>query len=65
MLNCHNATKLMSESQERPLSMMERISLKLHLMMCTGCKNFEDQMDAMRFITRTYAKRKNDQADKK
>lgn len=64
MLNCHDATRLMSESQERPLSAMERVSLKLHVMMCSGCHNFKEQMGAMRLMTRTYAKRKNDQADK-
>ena len=59
MLNCRNATRLMSESQERPLSMIERISLKLHLMMCSGCSNFKEQMGAIRLMTRTFAKGRN------
>ncbi len=63
MLNCKNATRLMSESQERPLSAMERMLLRLHVMMCSGCHNFKEQIGAMRLMTRTYAKRKNDQAD--
>lgn len=58
MLNCHDATCLMSESQERSLSLKERASLKFHLMMCSGCRNFKDQMKSLRLITRAYAKGK-------
>ena len=57
-MNCHNATRLMSEAQERPLSVTEKISLKLHLIMCSGCHNFKDQMNTLRSITRAYAKKK-------
>lgn len=59
MLNCHDATRLMSESQERPLSLMQRMSLKLHVSMCSGCKNFNEQMKVVRLMTRSYAKGKN------
>lgn len=64
MMNCHEATRLMSESQERPLSMTERMSLKMHLMMCTGCANFKDQMGTLRVMTRNFAKGKDGQGDK-
>lgn len=64
MLNCRNATKLMSESQDRALTITERMSLKLHIMMCSGCRNFREQMDAIRLMTRSYTKGKHDPADK-
>ena len=64
MLNCKNATRLMSESQERPLSIIERMSLKLHMMMCSGCSNFKEQMGVIRSMTRAYAKGKNEQEKK-
>ena len=57
-MNCRNATRLMSEEQERPLSVTEQISLKLHLIMCSGCHNFKEQMNTLRLMTRAYAKRK-------
>lgn len=60
MINCRNATRLLSEAQERPLSITERMSLKLHVVMCSGCQNFKDQMDTLRLMTRAYAKRNND-----
>jgi heterodisulfide reductase subunit B len=65
MLNCHDATRLMSESQERPLSLMERMSLKLHVSMCSGCSNFKEQMGVLRKLTRSYAKGKDEQSEKK
>jgi len=64
MLNCKNATRLMSESQERSLSITERMSLKLHMMMCSGCNNFNEQMGTIRSMTRSYAKGKSEH-DKK
>ena len=60
MMNCRDATRLMSEAQERPLLITERMSLKLHVIMCNGCHNFKDQMNTLRSITRAYAKRKNE-----
>lgn len=47
MLTCKQATKVMSQAQDRPLSLKERLHLRLHLMMCRGCTRFEKQM---RFI---------------
>ncbi len=64
MMNCHEATRLMSASQERKLSMTERMSLKLHLMMCTGCSNFKEQMGSIRLMTRTFAKGKDGRGKK-
>jgi len=56
MLNCHDATRLMSESQEHRLKLKQRWSLRLHLTMCSGCHNFQEQMDALRKMSRAYAK---------
>jgi len=64
MLNCHDATRLLSESQERSLTMSERMSLKLHVMMCKGCENVQEQMGTLRSMMRSYAKRNDEQADK-
>lgn len=56
MLNCREVTRLLSESQDRTLGLTERMTLKLHLMMCTGCRNFGVQMDALRQMARAYVK---------
>jgi hypothetical protein len=65
MMNCREATRLMSESQERKLSVSDRLSLQLHVMMCSGCHNFKRQMGTIRTRTREYAKRRNEQDEKK
>lgn len=54
-MNCQHATKLISESQDRALSMPEKISLKMHLMMCTGCKNFSLQVPFLSKAMKAYA----------
>lgn len=63
MLNCQAVTRLLSESQERQLSLQERMSLRMHLMMCSGCNNFGKQMQTLRHIARAYAKGKNELPD--
>ncbi|HRD89012.1 MAG TPA: zf-HC2 domain-containing protein [Accumulibacter sp.] len=64
MLNCREVTRLLSESQERTLGLSERMSLKVHVLICSGCRNFGKQMDALRQITRAYVKGANERHDK-
>ncbi len=56
MLNCQNATRLISESQEQALSLPEKMSLKMHLMLCSGCKNFSLQIPFLSQTMKAYAK---------
>lgn len=55
-MNCQQATKLISESQERSLSLSEKMSLKVHVMMCSGCKNFSLQVPFLSEAMKAYAK---------
>ncbi|GAA5442752.1 hypothetical protein Misp06_00927 [Microbulbifer sp. NBRC 101763] len=55
MKSCREATRLMSESQERNLNLREQASLKLHLAMCAPCRNFGKQMQVLRRISKSYA----------
>ncbi len=57
MPNCQEATHRLSEAQERKLSLHERLTLNMHLMICSGCRNFSDQMALLRKAARTYAKK--------
>ncbi len=65
MLNCQNVTKLLSEAQERKLLISEKMSLKLHLMMCSGCNHFAQQMPTLRSMARAYTKGKHESKDSK
>lgn len=64
MLNCQNTTRLYSESQERALTLQERMSIKMHVMMCSGCRNFGKQMHTIRQATRAYANGADERVDK-
>ena len=55
-MNCRQATRLLSDAQERELSLMDRAALKIHVLMCSGCRNFSHQMGTLRNMIRTYAK---------
>lgn len=63
MMRCEELARLASERLERALTRRERVSMKFHLMMCVGCRNFANQMIALREISRAYARRQSDRAD--
>ncbi|WP_300452482.1 zf-HC2 domain-containing protein [Accumulibacter sp.] len=63
MLSCKEATRLMSEAQDRPLSRGEKLLLEMHLAMCRGCRNFRTQMDFLRLACRQFMRRWNGQDD--
>ncbi len=54
MMNCNRATRLTSESLERPLQRHERLGLRLHLMMCSGCRCFDQQARQLSAICKAY-----------
>jgi len=55
MLNCKEVTELCSQEMERSLGLGERMSLAMHLMMCSGCTNFRKQMTDLRRVAQAYA----------
>ncbi len=64
MMNCKQATRLISESQDRALSLPEKLALRVHVMMCAGCKNFSLQIPFLSKAMKAYAKG-FDEAEKK
>lgn len=48
MLRCKEATHLISAQQDRQLAAGEHLQLKMHLAMCSGCRNFRAQMNFLR-----------------
>lgn len=44
MLTCKQASQLVSQSLDRPLSWSERIRLRFHLLICDVCKRFNRQL---------------------
>ena len=41
MLSCFKATQLISLSNERPLAFKEKAALRMHLLMCSACRNLK------------------------
>ena len=48
MLNCKQASELLSQAQDQALGLRQRLLLKLHLLACTGCSRFDHQLELMR-----------------
>jgi hypothetical protein len=46
--SCRQAARLQSEALARPLSMPERFGLRLHLLICTWCRRFGEQVSFLR-----------------
>jgi len=55
MLSCKEVTTLCSQEMERPLHWREKILLRLHVMMCSGCTNFRQHMKTLRQTMHMYA----------
>jgi hypothetical protein len=48
LLNCKEATRLVSQGLDRRLGLFERVALRLHLLICEGCANFSRQLAFVR-----------------
>ena len=47
-LTCKEASRLLSQSMDRQMSVGELARLRLHLTLCDACRNFERQMKQLR-----------------
>ncbi len=45
---CREVHQLVSEGMDRPLTTVERIRMKLHLLVCGACTRFNGQMQLIR-----------------
>lgn len=54
MMSCRESTRLLSRAQEIPLPLKDRLSLRMHLALCSGCRDFSRQIDFLRRATRIF-----------
>jgi hypothetical protein len=47
-ITCKDVSVLISRQHEQPLSTSEKLWLRLHLYICTGCRNFQNNSRLMR-----------------
>ena len=48
MLTCKQASQLISQSLDHPLSFPNRFKLRLHLVLCDACCRFKRQLNQLR-----------------
>ena len=54
MKTCKEAHRLVIEGQDRSLPFFERMSIRMHLLMCGACRRFETQMEFLRQAVRRF-----------
>lgn len=52
-MKCKQASELISQSLDQPLTWSSRIQLKFHLLICKYCARFNQQMHAMKLALNT------------
>ncbi|MDT7837152.1 zf-HC2 domain-containing protein [Aquabacterium sp. OR-4] len=45
--SCRDVTALVLQGHDRPLRPLERLSMRLHWLVCPGCRNFRRQARVM------------------
>jgi len=48
MPTCKEVHRLVSEGLDRDLSLIERARMRMHLLVCRACQNFDNQMHLIR-----------------
>jgi predicted anti-sigma-YlaC factor YlaD len=56
-LSCQEASRLLSDELDRPLSAEQRERLRLHLVVCEACRNIEEQLALMHEALRRLGRR--------
>ncbi|MEP7205461.1 MAG: zf-HC2 domain-containing protein [Casimicrobiaceae bacterium] len=51
---CKEASRLLSQMQDRPLTTVERARLRLHLAICHACSRFAKQLEFVRSALARY-----------
>ncbi len=55
-MKCLQATKLISQSHERPLKLSEKCGVATHIIICTPCRNFQRNCKQLSEMMKKFAK---------
>lgn len=50
--SCQQASRLISESLDRPLTLLQRVSLWFHLKICRHCQTYRQHQERLRRLLR-------------
>lgn len=53
MMTCAEATHLASDRMHQSVSLGARLALRIHLLLCSGCRHYEQQVALMRNLLRS------------
>lgn len=56
-ISCQEASRLLSQREDQPLPLRERLVLRLHLAFCDACSNVARQFEALRGAMRAWRDR--------
>jgi hypothetical protein len=54
---CRETSELISQAQDRALTVREKLALYVHLPLCNGCRNFREQVAFIRRAARQFIER--------
>jgi hypothetical protein len=52
--SCKDVSELLSQAQDRPLTLREKFALHVHLPLCQACRNFREHLAVIRAAVRRY-----------
>ncbi|MGR9087350.1 MAG: zf-HC2 domain-containing protein [Gammaproteobacteria bacterium] len=65
MRSCREITALVSQGLDKKLGLGERLAISLHVMLCSRCRNFQNQARFISKAARRYTEHlQNDRAKK-
>ena len=53
-ISCKEASLLLSEAEDRPLTLVEHVKLRWHLTLCDACTRFSQHLAFLRVAMRRY-----------
>lgn len=56
-MRCRQATQMISESHERPLTLPEKTGLKIHLLTCPHCRRFDKNCKTLSRMMKAFKQR--------
>lgn len=65
MRSCREITALMSKGLDKKLGLSERLAIGLHVVICSGCRNFQSQSQFIRKAAHRYTEQLQNRLDKK
>lgn len=57
VVSCKQVSELLSQARERRLTLAERVTLRIHLVLCEGCRNFRVQLGVLHEAVRRFVDR--------